>query len=111
MARLNARHLDQRLRLLPRDYAANPSLYGVDPAVGFHVPAGGDEASLLVAREQHLLLCAWNRDRRPTVAVLAQLFGTSKQVISRVSRGERWAGGTVLAALVHANRVAAASRQ
>jgi len=104
MARLNARHLDQRRQLVPRDYAAVPELFGVDPRAEFWVPAEGDEPSMRVAREQHLLLCIWNVRRRPSADVLANRFGTSKQTISRVSRGERWAGETLFAALVFAIR-------
>ena len=106
MARLNARHLDQRRLLEPRDYCADPDLFGVDAAAVFRVPSDGDATSLHVAREQHLLLCAWNLRRRPSAKTLATRFGASKQTISRVSRGERWAGETVLAALVFAVRPA-----
>ena len=111
MARHNTRHLDQRRLLLPRDYAANASQFGADARLGFHVPPGGDEPSMRVAREQHLLFCAWNRHRRPTAAALARMFGTSKQTISRTSCGHRWAGGTLLAAVFYANRIAALSEQ
>lgn len=99
-----ARHLDRQRLLTPRDYAAEPGLFGVDPGVSFHVPAGGDTASMHSAVEQHLLLCAWNQSRRPSAAALGRRFGISKQTISRVSRGERWAGHTVLAALLYATR-------
>jgi len=43
MARINARHLDHRRRLYPRDYAADPTLFGVDIEAVFRVPNGGDE--------------------------------------------------------------------
>lgn len=99
-----ARHLDRQRLLTPRDYAADPGLFGVDPEVSFHVPAGGDTASMHNAVEQHLLLCAWNQSRRPSAAALGRRFGVSKQTVSRVSRGERWAGHTVLAALLYATR-------
>lgn len=99
-----ARHLDRQRLLSPRDYAIVPELFGVDPEVTFQVPAGGDAASMHSAVEQHLLLCAWNRSRRPSATVLGRRFGISKQTVSRVSRGQRWAGHTVLAALVYAAR-------
>jgi hypothetical protein len=99
-----ARHLDRQRLLSPRDYAIVPELFGVDPEVSFHVPAGGDAASMHSAVEQHLLLCAWNQSRRPSAAVLGRRFRVSKQTLSRVSRGQRWAGHTVLAALLYATR-------
>jgi hypothetical protein len=99
-----ARHLDRQRLLRPRDYAADPTLFGVDSEVSFHVPAGGDAASMHSAIEQHHLLCVWNRTRRPSAAALGRRFGISKQTISRVNRGERWAGHTVLAALLYATR-------
>lgn len=99
-----ARHLDRQRLLRPRDYAADPRQFGVDPDVPFRVPTGGDRASMHSAIEQHLLLCAWNQSRRPSATALGRRFGVSKQTISRVNRGERWAGHTVLAALVYAAR-------
>lgn len=99
-----ARHLDRQRLLSPRDYAIVPELFGVDPEVTFHVPAGGDAVSMHSAVEQHLLLCTWNQSRRPSAAALGRRFGISKQTVSRVSRGQRWAGHTVLAALLYATR-------
>jgi len=83
---------------------SEPDLFGVDPDARFQRPDGGDRVSMRIAQQIHLLLCDWNRDRRPSAAALAERFDTSKQTISRVSRGERWPGETVMAALVHAAR-------
>lgn len=105
MTRLHPRHLDQHRHLQPRDYAEDPSLFGVDPALPFGVPPGGDEVSMRIAVEQHRLVCAWHAGgRRPTVAALGRGFGISKQTFSKTARGTRWAGETVLAALTHATR-------
>lgn len=95
----NTRHLDRRRRLRPRDYATDPTLYGVDPTVAFHCPVGGDEISMRIAAHTHLVLCDWNLDRRPSATAIAKTFGTSKNTISRVSRGTRWPGETLLVAL------------
>jgi hypothetical protein len=99
MARLNARHLDNERRLRPRDYATHPGLFGVDPDLEFRCPDGGDSVSKRVAEQTHRLLCRWNRERRPSAAALAERYGTSKQTLSEVSRGLRWPGETILAAL------------
>lgn len=58
-----------------------------------------------VALQAHLLVCSWNLERHPTAVALSEQFGTSKQTLSRVSRGERWPGETVMAALVYAARI------
>ncbi len=105
MSRFNGRHLDQNRRLLPRDYAGDPSLFGVDEHLEFHVPKGGNKVSMLVAAEQHRLVCDWSRIRRPSsAAVLARRYGTSPQTLSTVVTGRRWAGETLLAALSDALR-------
>jgi len=99
--RFNGRHLDERRLLLPRTYAMDPTLFGVDPALGFFVPDGGDVVSMLVAQQQHSLVCAWERRGVSfTAQALAVRYGTSIQVISQTARGERWAGETMFAALV-----------
>lgn len=103
--RFNGRHLDERRRLNPRDYATRPDLFGVADILTFTIPDGGNRASMLVAAEQHRLVCEWTRNgRRPSAQVLAARWGTSIQTISTVCRGERWAGETVLAALSAAVR-------
>lgn len=102
MAQIGARHLDRRRRMLPRDYVEDPEAFGVDPGARFRCPDTGDAVSLRIAEQVHMLLCAWNRDRRPSAAALANRFTMSKQTLSRVSRGERWPGETVMAALCYA---------
>jgi hypothetical protein len=98
------RHRDRRLRLKPRQYVVDPSLFGVDPAAPFHVHAGGDEASMHSAVEQHLLFSDCDRCRRPGVEALGQRFDMSKQIMSKSSLGQRWACHVVLAALLYATR-------
>ncbi|CAN5633571.1 hypothetical protein BH10ACT3_BH10ACT3_05010 [soil metagenome] len=98
--RFNGRHLDESRYLTPQAYAAQPTLFGVDSTLAFRVPEGGNRASMLVAAEQHRLVCEWTRNgRRPSAQVLAARWDTSIQTISTVCRGERWAGETLLAAL------------
>lgn len=105
MAQLNPRHLDHRRALTPRDYATDPSLFGVVAAVEFRVPPGGDEISMRIAKLQHLLVCDWHDlRRRPPATVLCRRFGCSPQTISKVTTGQRWAGETILAALHYATR-------
>jgi hypothetical protein len=53
----------------------------------------------------------WNRSRRPSATVLGRRFRISKQTISRTSRGQRWAGHTVLAALLYATREQRSARR
>lgn len=100
MSRFNGRHLDQSRLGQPRDYLRHIDLFGVDRNAEFRVPADGDRVSLLVAVEQHLLVCDWMTIRRPSsAAVLARRFGTSPATISAVVTGRRWIGETVFAAL------------
>lgn len=111
MRRNHPRHLDRRRNLTPRDYASEPSLFGVVYDLEFIVPEQGDEVSKRVAHEQNLLVCEWERrDRQPSAARLGTRFGLSKQTLSKVTRGERWAGETGLAALTHATRSSADRR-
>lgn len=101
--RVGARHLDQRRLLTPRDYFVDPSTFGLVPGAPTHIPPGGDQVSLRIARLQHGLVCQWAlAGRTPTVAALCRRFEMSKQTLSLVTLGKRWAGETVLAALVHA---------
>lgn len=105
MSRFNGRHLDQARRLLPRDYAAAPELFGVDEHLSFQVPEGGNRASMFVAAEQHRLVCDWNKVRRPSsAAVLTRRYETTPPTLSAVVTGRRWAGETLLAALSEATR-------
>jgi len=88
MTRINARHLDQRRLLLPRDCCTDPDLFGVGPLAAFHIPVRGDETSMCASLEQYLLLCLCNQEG-PSAEIPASKFGTSKQTLSRVSRVER----------------------
>lgn len=100
--RINGAHIDQRRLLLPRDYAADPDLFGHQIAVRFLIPHGGDELSMQVARSQHLMLCAWRqRTGGPGTTLMRRRFGISAAVWSRTTRGQRWAGETCFAALAH----------
>lgn len=105
MSRLHPRHLDQKRLLAPRDYCIAPTEFGVVADTPFEVPSGGDVVSMRIAEVQHRLICQWDSTRRtPSVALLSERFAISKQTISRVVRGERWAGETGLSALTHATR-------
>lgn len=104
-SRFNGRHLDEARTLIPQAYAVRGDLFGVDDTLAFAVPDGGNRASMLVAVEQHRLVCEWTHNgRRPSAQVLAARWDTSIQTISTVCRGERWAGETLLAALSAAVR-------
>lgn len=102
VSRLNPRHLDHARTLTPRDYASDPTLFGVVLDLGFLVPEGGTTVSMRIAMVQHRSVCIWAAQRKPSAAFLCRRFGFSKQTFSRVTRGERWAGETVLAALSEA---------
>jgi hypothetical protein len=103
MRRPGANHIDRRRRLRPADYATDPHRFGTDPHLDFRVPAGGDDVSMKVARVQHQLVSAWrHQPGTPSGAALARGFGCSKQTFSRTVLGHRWAGETLLAALLHA---------
>jgi hypothetical protein len=101
VSRFNGRHLDQSRLGQPRDYIRCTDQFGVDREAEFWLPADGDRVSMLVAVEQHHLVCDWMTIRRPsTAAVLARRFGTSPATISAVVTGRRWIGETLFAALV-----------
>lgn len=105
MGQLNPRHLDHRRSLTPREYATNPTLFGVAADLTFWVPPRGDAVSMQIARLQHLDVCAWDAaGRRTPAAALCRRFGFSPQTLSKVTTGQRWAGETVLAALHYAIR-------
>lgn len=96
-----SRHLDSRRLLRPLDYLADPWSFGAEGAARTQVPAGGDEVSRLVAELQHRLVAAWRAGGgRPSAGALCARFEMSKQTWSRVTLGQRWAGETVLAALM-----------
>lgn len=105
MGQLNPRHLDHRRSLTPREYATDPTLFGVAANLTFWVPPRGDAVSMQIAHLQHLDVCAWEADgRRTSAAALCRRFGFSPQTLSKVTTGQRWAGETVLAALHYAIR-------
>lgn len=107
MGQLNPRHLDHRRSLTPRDYATDPTLFGVAVDLAFWKPPDGDAVSMQIALLQHLDVCAWEADgRQPSAAALCRRFGFSPQTLSKVTSGQRWAGETVLAALHYAIRSA-----
>lgn len=88
--------LDARLALEPRAYAVVPAQFGSNPHVTFHVPPGGDDLSMQVARIQHHIVIAW-RARHPRGGRrLADEIGCSKQTVSRTLLGQRFAGQAVL---------------
>lgn len=95
-------HLDKRRSLMPRDYFDRPEMFGLDD-MRASLPQGGDNISRAVADLQHRLVLEWRRrDRAISAAELCQAFGFSKQVLSRVTLGQRWAGETVFVALHYA---------
>ena len=97
--------LDRQRRLTPREYALDPWKFGVDPALPFHVPTGGDEISAKVAAHQHQLVIAWRRNgARPSGAEIGRVWGFSKATVSRTMTGHRWGGQTVVTALLWALR-------
>lgn len=103
MRALGTRHLDRQRNLEPRAYLADPHSFGRRLDVAPAEPVGGDPVSQRVALLQHSLVVAWReRGRRPTSGELCAHYGFSRQLWSRVVLGERWAGETVLAALVEA---------
>jgi hypothetical protein len=108
--RAHPRHVDLRRALLPRDYLADPYLFGREPT-GVVLPQGGDRRSQQVARLQHQLALAWVRaGRRPTTTTLCERWGFSPSVWSRIVNGTRWAGETGMCALLDAVRSNAAPR-
>lgn len=93
--------LDRRRTLTPRSYADDPWRFGIDHALGFAVPPGGDATSRDLAEVQHRLICAWRHAGcRPSGAEIGRRWQFSKQTWSRTTLGQRWAGETVLAALI-----------
>ena len=100
--RINGAHIDQRRTLTPRDYASTPDGFGLDEALRFRTPAGGDVVSMRVAQTQHLMICAWQRRRGgPGTTMMRERFEISAAVWSRTVNGTRWAGETCLAAIAH----------
>jgi len=94
--------LDRRRHgLRPCDYLSDPALFGSVRPVARVVPAGGDEPASRVAWVQHRLVVQWRQcPGRRSGAAIAREFGFSRQTWSRTTLGERWAGQTVLTALL-----------
>lgn len=97
------RPLDQ-LRLRPRDYLAEPHLFGCHPSPAWIRPDGGDEVSLAVAQIQHeLAFRMWSSPDSGRARRLTTRFVFSKQTLSLVQHGHTWAAVRVLAGLVWAS--------
>ena len=97
------RSLDRRRRLAPRDYLANPYLFGIDLRAEFVLPPDGDTESLEIARVVHQCFVAWRRnEHHVSGAELGRRFGFSRQTWSTIVQGRRWPGHTVLAAAIAA---------
>jgi hypothetical protein len=95
--RSSATHLDRRRTLRPHDYVRKAA-FG-EPAAITHLPTGGDEISQRIAWVQHMLALAFRQSKRRMDDVCLQ-FGFSRHVLGRTLSGERWAGETVLVALL-----------
>lgn len=94
--------LDQ-LRLRPRDYLAEPHLFGCHGSPVWVTPDGGDRVSLAVAQVQHeLAYHLWAYPDRGRAHRLTTRFGFSKQTLSLVQHGQTWARLRVMAALTWA---------
>lgn len=101
-----ANHTDAKRRLLPRDYARDVHYFGEHSDAAFHLPPGGDAASLQIAWVTHQLVVRWRRGgQRPSGQALGQRFGFSRSTWSRIARGTRWPGEAGFVALVYASRV------
>jgi len=96
------RRLDRRVRV-PSFYATDPYGFGRDSTIRFFVPGQVDVVSARIAAVQHELVLGWRESGDPSARVLGDLFGFSKQTWSRTVLGQRFAGETLLAALVTAN--------
>lgn len=104
------RRLDQR-SLLPRDYLADPHLFGRNHHPGWVLPPGGDLVSQRVAQVQHFLATeVRERGSRGTARVVTTRFAFSKQYWSVCLLGKAWMGETVLAAAVFAEQTARSSQ-
>lgn len=104
-------HLDRRRARRPKDYAIPSDAFGQPVTVQWSVPPGGDAVSLHVARTQHRLVVSWRQHAgHASGAAVASRYGFSRQTWSRTVLGERWAGETVLVALVETVAQAAATR-
>lgn len=89
--------------LAPRDYCVDPHAFGARQDAVFHLPDGGLTVDLQLARLQHQLVFRWQRcGRQPSSRQFAARWSISPAVLSRTVRGDRWAGETVLAALITA---------
>jgi hypothetical protein len=100
MGRLNSRHLDARRTLSPRDYLTDPFAFGERSATPC-LPIGGDEISLRIAVQQHRLVLAWRHHGGSGPGELCRLYGIHRNTWANALRGRRWAGETILAALLY----------
>jgi hypothetical protein len=111
MRRPGGTHLDRQRSLLPANYAVDPHRFGRDPKLTFHIPPGGDDRSMEIARIQHQLVLGWRLSPgAPSGAALARRFEFSKQTFSRAVLGQRWMGETVMAALLYGQRSRSTTR-
>ncbi|GAA1243230.1 hypothetical protein FB474_2379 [Oryzihumus leptocrescens] len=96
------RRLDRR-NLLPRDYLADPFIFGHRLGVTTVLPPGGDPVSQAVALVQHHVAVLVRQEQqleRFTARRTTARFGFSKQYWSLCLLGYEWMGETVLAAAV-----------
>lgn len=100
MGRLNSRHLDARRTLTPREYFDDPFAFG-ERTTTPRLPADGDKISLRIAVQQHRLVLAWRGHRGMSPGEVCRRFGIHRATWSNALRGRRWAGETVLAALLY----------
>jgi hypothetical protein len=103
MTRLSSRHLDARRSLTPRDYLADPWAYGERPS-HMVMPDGGDQLSQRVALVQHELIREFRADATLAPGTVCKIFGIHRNTWSRTMNGHRWAGETVMVALVWATK-------
>jgi hypothetical protein len=97
------RSIDRRRKLLPRDYLANPYLFGVDLRAEMYLPPDGDAESLEIARVLHRCFAARRHcEQHISGAELGRIFGFSRQSWSMVTQGQRWPGHTMLTAVIAA---------
>lgn len=101
MGRLNGRHLDAQRKLTPRAYLADPYAFGMS-ASRLIMPPGGDDVSQLVAAFQHHLVRRWRAQGAVSAPAVQARFRIGRTAWSQTIHGHRWAGETVLTALVWA---------
>ncbi len=91
--------IDSRRLLRPCDYATDPFSFGTR-RTGFAVPVGGDNTSCEIAALIHDLVIAVRSKSVVSGAAIGRRYGFSRQTWSSITRGQRWPGHTVLAALI-----------